>query len=109
VEFTWRHVKRGAAAKIGSYAICGCQAKIGEFDCVAMVGDQNVLWLQVPMVNSNGMAKANSVQNLQKSMLGQRIVANEAPSFRNVREQVAFRTKLDDHKGAVGAIQNPHK
>jgi len=49
-----------------------------------MVGDQDILWLEVPMIDSNGMAKLHGIQNLEKSTLGKGIVSYIMPSFRNI-------------------------
>ena len=81
---TWRHVKGGAAAEVGSDTVSGCQAEICKFNRVALVGDQDVLGLQISVVDSNGVTVSNSVQNLQESMLGQRVIADELSSLRDV-------------------------
>lgn len=48
---TWRHVKGGTATKIRREEIRGSKAKIGQLDSHALVGDQNVFRLEIPVVN----------------------------------------------------------
>lgn len=71
-----------------------------------MVGDQDVLRLQVPVVNTNRMTKLDCIQNLQEGMLGEEVVSNESALFGDVGKQIAFWTVLDHHECAVWAVKN---
>lgn len=83
-NFTWRHIESGSTSKIRGVVVgCG-EPKVSEFDGHSMVGDQDILWLEVPMIDSNGMAKLDGIQNLEKSPLGKGIVPYIMPSFRNI-------------------------
>ena len=53
------------------------QSKIGELASHALVGDQDVLRLQIPVVDSNRMAVLNSIQDLKESTFGPVIITNE--------------------------------
>ena len=63
--------------------ICG-QTEVGELAGHALVSHQNVLRLQVPVVDSNGVAVLNGIQDLEKSPLGKGIVPNELTLFSDV-------------------------
>ena len=71
------HVESGTAAKIGGNVISSGQSKIGELASHALVGDQNVLRLEIPVVDSNRMAVLNSIQDLKESTFGPVIITNE--------------------------------
>lgn len=71
-----------------------------------MVGDQDVLGLQVAMVNTNGMTILDGIQDLQERVLGQLIVAHEPALFGDIGEQVALWAEFDHDERAVRAIQN---
>jgi hypothetical protein len=49
-----------------------------------MVCYQNILRLEIPVVDSNGMAELNGVQELEKDMFGQSVVTHEAALFGDV-------------------------
>ena len=53
------------------------------------------------MVDPNGMAKVHRVQNLQKGLLHQMVIANVVAAFGDTCEQVALGTVLQYDKGAV--------
>lgn len=57
--------------------ISGGQSEISELASHALVGDQDVLRLQIPMVDSDGVAIFNSIQDLEEGTLSPVIVTNE--------------------------------
>ena len=83
---TWGHIERGATAVISGNAVCGSQAKVGELDGTALVGDQDILRLQVPMIDSHGMTKLNSIQDLKEGMFGKVVVSDKAALLCDVGE-----------------------
>src|SRR5258705_10950433 len=52
------------------------------------------------------MAELDGIQNLQESMLGQVVVADEAAVLGDVGEQVTLGAELDHNKRAVRAFQD---
>lgn len=106
---TWGHVKRGTATEIRGEVIRGRQTKVGEFDGQPMVGGQDVLRLQIPVVDTHGVAEMHGVQNLEKSTFGQWIVPGEVPLVGDAGEEVALGTELDHHVGAVRGVHNAHQ
>lgn len=81
--------------------VSGGKSKVGELDGSALVGHQDIFRFQVAMVDSQGMAILDRIQDLEERMFGQVIIAVLA-FVCDVREQVAFRTEFEDHKSAVG-------
>lgn len=58
------------------------------------------------MINSDGMAMLNSVQDLQESVLGHPVVTNKVTLLGNIGEQITFGAKLNDHKNAIRTVQD---
>lgn len=58
------------------------------------------------MVDSNGVAVLNSIQDLKKSALSPVIVTNELALLSDVGKQITFRAVLDDNIGAVRSIHD---
>ena len=61
------------------------------------------------MIDPNGVAVSNGVQDLQESVLGQRIVADELSSLGDVGKEVTLGAKFDDNKSAIRTIQDSHQ
>ena len=81
--------------------ILGSEAKIGELHRPTTIGDQYILWFQIPVVYSYGMAKVDCIQNLEESMLGHGVVVKILTFLRDAREEITFRAILKDHKCTV--------
>ena len=99
--FTWRHVEGGSTAEVRGVGIGCCQSKVCELDGTALIGHQNVLWLEVSVVDAHRMAVLDCIQYLQEGMLGEQVVPDKVATLSDVAEEVAFWTKLDHHKGTV--------
>jgi len=64
--------------------VVGGESKVGKLAGHALVGDQDVLRLQVPVVDSNGMAVLHGIQDLEESSLGKSIITNILALFGDV-------------------------
>lgn len=53
------------------------------------------------MVDPNGMAEVDGIQNLQERMLGHEIVPEVVALFRNTREKVSFRAEFEYNECAL--------
>lgn len=82
------------------------KSKVGQFNGHSFVRHQDVLWLQVPVVDSNGMTIFNGIKDLEKSPPGKSIVANVLPSFGDIGKEIALRTVLNDHVRAIGRVHD---
>lgn len=69
-----------------------------------MICDQNILWLKIPVIDSNGVAVLYGIQNLEKSTLGKEIVSNKLTSLSNIGKKIAFRAKLNNNKCTIKRI-----
>lgn len=71
-----------------------------------MVSNQDVFRLEIPVVDSNGMAVFHGIQDLEKSPLGKGIIPNILAALRDVGEEIAFWAILNHDVRAVGGIHN---
>ena len=81
--------------------ILGSEAKVGELHSPTPIGDQYILWFQVPVVYSYRMAEVDRIQNLEECMFGHGVIVKILTFLRDAREEITFRTKLKYHKCAV--------
>lgn len=82
------------------------KSKIGELASHALISDEDVLWLQIPMIDSNRMAVLHGIQDLEEGSLDQILVANVLALLGDVREQVTFWTVLHYNIGAIRSIHD---
>jgi hypothetical protein len=82
------------------------KSKVGEFTGHAFVGDQHILRLQIPVVNSDGMTVLHGIQNLKKGSLDKIIIANILALLSDVREQITFWAVLDYDISAIWGVHN---
>jgi len=86
VKPTRRHVERGAASEIRGDVVGGGKTKVGKLTSHALVSDQDILWLQIPVEDADGMAVLNGVENLEKCALDHDVVANKLALLGDVGE-----------------------
>jgi hypothetical protein len=68
--------KNDSPSKVGRLALGSGETKVGDTYTFSVTTTQNVLWLQVPMEDTERMAVLDSVDNLQEDFTNQSIVAN---------------------------------
>lgn len=84
----------------------GSQTKVCELAGHTLVGDQDVLRLEVPVEDVVGMAELHGIQDLKESHLDESVIANEHTSLRDVSEEIAFGAILHDHIRAVVCFED---
>lgn len=82
------------------------KSKVGQFAGHSLVSDENVFWLQVPVVDSNRVAVFHGIQDLEESALGHGIVTNVLALLGDVGEQVTFWAVFNDNVCAVGGVHD---
>lgn len=82
------------------------KSKISELASHALVSDEDILWLQVPVVDSNRMAVLHGIQDLEEGALDQILVANVLALLSDVREQVTFWAVLHYNISAIRSIHD---
>src|SRR5689334_10744783 len=93
-EPTWRHVKRRAAPVVFGSVTGGGQAKIRQLNSLASVGDKNVLWLKVPVINPKVVAVLYSIKDLEEHALGKLVLTNILSTLSDVEKKITFRAVL---------------
>jgi hypothetical protein len=71
-----------------------------------LVSDENVLRLEVPVVDSNGVAVLDGIQNLKEGALGHGIIPNVLALLGDVWEEVALWAVFNDDICAVGRVHD---
>lgn len=84
---------------------CG-KPEVGKFDCHSFVCYQDVLRLQIPVVDSNGVTIFNGIKDLEKSSPGKSVITNVFPAFGYVGKEVTLRTVLDNNVGAIWRVHD---
>lgn len=84
------------------------KSEVGQFNGHSFVGHQDIFWLQVPVVDPNGMTIFNGIKDLEKSPPGKSIVADVLPSFGDIGKEIALRTVLNDDVGAIRRVHYLH-
>jgi len=82
------------------------KSKIGQLDSHTLVGDEDILWLQIPVVDSNRMAVLHGIQDLEKGPLGKGIVPNILASLRDVGKEITLGAVLNDNVSAVRRVHD---
>lgn len=103
---TWAHIESRSASIVLGTVIGGGQTEVSQLDSVAMVGDQDVLRLQIPVVNSKLMAVLHGIQDLEEDLLGKFILTHIPTTLRDIQEEVALGAILQNNIDAVGIIHN---
>jgi hypothetical protein len=86
--------------------VVGCQTKVGELTGHTLVCYQYVLRLQVPVIDSDGMAILDSIQDLEESPLGKSIITNILSLFGDIRKEVTFGAVLNNNICAVWGVHD---
>lgn len=91
---------------INRVEVIGGKSKIREPESSPFVGHEDVFGLQVAMIDPLGMTVNDGIQNLQEGTLGRVVVPNVGATLGDVTEEIPFRTKLEDHEGAIRCVDD---
>jgi hypothetical protein len=84
---------------------CG-QSKISEFAGHALVSDENVFRLQIPVVDPDGVAVLDGIQDLEKGALDEIFIADILALLGDVGKQVTFWAVFHYDISAVRSVHN---
>jgi len=87
----------------------GGESEVCKLASHALVSDENILRLQVPVVDSNGMAVLHGIQDLEESPFRKCIIACVLALLSDVGEQITFWAVLHNDIGAVRGIHDSDK
>ena len=100
-KLTWAHVEGAATAKVVGDILLRSKAKISKLDGLASVRNEHVLRFQVPVIYSYRMTMNHGIQDLQESLLGQRVVSWEQTSFGDGGEQITLPAVFEHDESAI--------
>lgn len=103
---TWAHVKGRATSVVLGAVFTGGQSKVGELDGLSIVGDKDVLRLEVPVEDPQVMAVLDGIQDLKEHLLGEFVLTNILTTLCDVQEEIALRAVLKNNIDAVRVVHN---
>jgi hypothetical protein len=106
IQALWAHVKGRATSVILGAVFTGGQSKVGELDGLSIVGDKDVLRLEVPVVDPQVMAVLDGIQDLKEHLLGEFVLTNILTTLCDVQEEIALRAVLENNIDAVRVVHN---
>lgn len=71
-----------------------------------MVRHQDILRLEIPVVDAEGVAELHGIQQLKEDALDQGVIANKVTFVGDTGEEITLRAKLHDDVGAVRGIHD---
>ena len=109
MRHTWAHVVDAARAELGAHALRSRKPKVGDSETETAVKAKDVLGLQVSMINIEGVAVFNRVEQLKKDLLDEGVIAEIAPLVKNLGEKVAVGAVVHDDKRVLVVLDYPVK
>ena len=77
---TWAHMINAACAKLGAHALRSRKPEVSDGELQPILEAEDVFGLQVAVINIEGMAVLNRVEQLKKDLLYEGVIAKIAPS-----------------------------
>lgn len=103
---TWAHVEGGSATVVLRYGVRRGKAEVCKQNVGAGVGNQNILGLEVPVVDSQAVAVLHGIQDLEKGAANKSIITHIPAFFRDIREEVSLGAVLQHNISAVLVVDN---
>jgi len=93
---TWAH-KTGRSTGRCSYFVRGRKTKVGEknFNISCLRRDQDVFWLQIPVIDPAGVAEVERINDLDENALDQFVLSEEC-ELSDDRVEVASTEVIDE-------------
>ena len=89
--------------------VSGGQSEIGKLDLVPSLGDQDVLWLEIAVVDTVSVTMGNGIQDLEENILCCLVVSDITAVFGNVQEEISLWAVFHDDVSAVLVVEDPQK
>lgn len=106
---TWAHVVDAACAELGAHTLRGCKPEVGDSKAKTSVKAEDVLGLQVAVINIQGVAIFNRIEQLKENLLDEGVIAEIAPLVQNLSEKVAVGTVVHDDESVLVVLDYPMK
>ena len=95
--------------ELATNAIRGCESEVGDRKTKAILEAENVLGLKVAVINTQGVAVFNCLEQLKKDILDEVVIAQIATSVKNLGEKVAVRAVVHDDESVLEVLDDAVK
>jgi len=108
-ETTWAHVINTTSAKFITFLIRCSETEVGDGNSKAIIKAKDVLWLQVPMIDTESMAIFNCIEQLEKDVLDEPVVPKIAAAMQDLGKQIVVRCIVHDDVSVVELFNDTMK
>ena len=98
---TRAHVVDTAGAELGAHALRSRKPKVGDREAHAVVEAEDVLWLQIAMIDIEGVAVLNRIEQLKEDLLDEGVMPKITPLVEDLREKVTVGAVVHDDEGVL--------
>lgn len=98
-----------ASAELVAKTLRGGEPEVRDRKAETVVEAEDVLGLEVAMINIQGVAVLNCVQQLKKDLLDESIIAQIASPVKDLSEKVAVRAVVHDDEGVLVVLDDAVK
>lgn len=103
---TWTHVVDATSAKFIAEPVSCSEAEVGDGDLKTVVEAENVLWLQISMINTEGVAVFHCVEQLEEDVFDETVVPEIATTMQDLGEEIVVRCIVHDDVGVVALFDD---
>ena len=98
-----------ACPELVAHAIGSSETEVGDGKAETVVEAEDILGLQVAVINIQGVAVLDRLEQLKKDLLDEFVVAQVAPLVENLGEEVSVRAVVHDDEGVVLVLDDAVK
>ena len=109
MRHTWAHVVDAARAELGAHALRSRKPKVGDSEAETAVEAKDVLGLQVSMIDIEGVAVFNRVEQLKKDLLDEGVITKITPLVEDLSEEVTVRAVVHNDEGVLVVLDDAVK
>lgn len=85
------------------------QSKIGKLDLVPSLGDQDVLWLEIAVVDTVSVAVGDGIQDLEENILCCLVISDITAVLGDVQEEISLWAVFHNDVGAILVVEDSQK
>ena len=98
-----------ACAELSAHTLRSREPEVGDRKAHAIVEAENVLGLQVAMINIEGVAVVNRVEQLKKDLLDEGVITKITPRVEDLSEEVTVRAVVHNDEGVLVVLDDAVK
>jgi hypothetical protein len=96
-------------AKLLAKLVCCSETKVGDGNAETPVEAQHILGFEVPVVDAEGMAVLNSIEQLEEDMLDEEVIAEIAATMKDLGEKVSVAGVVHNNVRVIVLFDNAVK